>query len=152
MSGGAASAPLLDAEAIRAILPHREPILLVDRILELEPGNSILGARTVSNQDPWLAGHFPGHPVMPGVLVIEALAQTGAVLMLHGAERGDRLPFFAGIDRARFRRPVRPGDELLLALTVTQQRPGSCKMHGVARVGEDLAAEAEIFAVLRSPA
>ena len=144
--------PLLDTEQIRGIIPHRAPFLLVDRILQLEPESRILGARDVRAEDPWFAGHFPDHPVMPGVLIVEALAQTAAVLMMHGTESGTRqYPLFAGIDKARFRRRVVPGDELRLELHVTRQRPGSCKLDGVARVGDDLACQAQIFAVLDAP-
>lgn len=138
----------LDLEGIQRAIPHREPFLLVDCILEIIPGARAVGLKDVSADEPYFRGHFPGHPVMPGVLVVEALAQTGAILMLHG-QGDDRVPLFAGIDRARFRRPVVPGDRLLLEVTVLQQRPGTCRMKGVARVGPELAAQAEILAVLR---
>lgn len=138
----------LDVLAIQRAIPHREPFLFVDRILELVPGERIVGLKSVTAEEPFFRGHFPGHPIMPGVLIVEALAQTGAVLMLHGQE-DDGIPLFAGIDRARFRRPVVPGDCLTLEVTVLQKRPGTCRMRGIARVDEDLAAQAEILAVIR---
>ncbi|HIG17381.1 MAG TPA: 3-hydroxyacyl-ACP dehydratase FabZ [Candidatus Handelsmanbacteria bacterium] len=141
---------VLNAAGICRTIPHRAPFLLVDRILELVPEERILGALDIRAEAPWLAGHFPAYAVMPGVLIIEALAQTAAVLMMHEKSLPDRFPFFAGIDRARFRTPVVPGDTLHLDLTVAQQRPDSCKLHGMARVGDKTAAEAEIFAVLRA--
>jgi 3-hydroxyacyl-[acyl-carrier-protein] dehydratase len=140
---------VLDSAAIRRTIPHRAPFLLVDQILELEPSKRILGTRDVRMDDPWLSGHFPGFPVMPGVLIVEALAQTAAVLMMYDQDMPGKFPFFAGIDKARFRRPVVPGDRLHLELTVLKQRPGSSKLQGVARVGDDVAAQAEMLAVLR---
>lgn len=141
---------LMDLAAIQRTIPHRPPFLLVDRILELEADERILGARDVSADDPWLAGHFPDFPVMPGVLVVEALAQTAAVLMMHGRDLAGQYPFFAGIDNTRFRRPVMAGDELHMKVTVLQRRPDACRLEGVALVGGDIAARAEILAVLRS--
>lgn len=142
---------VLDADAVQRIIPHRPPFLLVDCIVELEAGRRIVGTRSVRADDPWFAGHFPTYPVMPGVLLVEALAQTAAVLMLHDVEKETAYPLFAGIDAARFRRPVRPGDELRLELTVRQQRSNSCKLDGTATVQGDTAAQAQIFAVLHEP-
>lgn len=140
----------LDLEAIKALLPHRYPFLLVDRIAELVPGERIVGLKNVTANEPFFQGHFPGHPVMPGVLIIEALAQAGAVMMLRSMEdSAGKIPFFAGIDKARFRRQVVPGDQLRLELTVLQQRRGSCRLDARAYVGEEVAAEAEIFAIVR---
>ncbi len=140
----------LDLEGIKALLPHRYPFLLVDRIAELVPGERIVGLKNVSANEPFFQGHFPGYPVMPGVLVIEALAQAGAVMMLRSLENPEgKIPFFAGIDKARFRRQVVPGDQLRLELKVIQQRRGSCRLDARAYVGDEVAAEAEIFAIVR---
>ena len=138
----------LDLARIRELIPHRYPFLLVDRILECEPGSRLVGIKNVTAGEPFFQGHFPDFPVMPGVLVIEALAQAGTVMMLQDSpDRG--IPFLAGLDKVRFRRPVVPGDQLRLELEVLQKRPGSCRVAGKAFVGEDLAAQAEIFAVLK---
>lgn len=142
--------PVLDLAAIQRTIPHRPPFLLVDRILELEPEARILGARDVTIDDPWLSGHFPDYPVMPGVLIVEALAQTAAVLMMHGRDLTGHYPLFGGIDKARFRRPVVAGDELQLDVSVLQRRPQACRLEAVARVGDEVAAHAEILAILRS--
>jgi 3-hydroxyacyl-[acyl-carrier-protein] dehydratase len=140
----------LDLKAIMEVLPHRYPLLLVDRIVELIPGERVVGLKNVTANESFFQGHFPGYPVMPGVLIIEALAQTGAVMMLRSLENATgKIPFFAGIDKARFRRQVVPGDQLRLELTVLQQRAGTCKLEAKAYVGEELAAEAEILAVVR---
>ncbi len=138
----------LDIVAIKKIIPHRYPLLLVDRIIELVPGERIVGIKSVTSNEPFFEGHFPDYPVMPGVLIIEALAQTGAVLMLQEGKEG-QIPFFAGIDKARFRRQVVPGDQLRLELTVLRARAGTCKMDAKAYVDGELAAEAEILAVAR---
>ena len=105
---------VLDRQEIEAILPHREPFLLIDEVLELEPGARVVARKTVREDEWYLAGHFPGRPVMPGVLIVEAMAQTGAVAVLSQEENRGRLALFAGIDDMRFKRIVEPGDELLL--------------------------------------
>lgn len=134
---------------ILELLPHRYPLLLIDRVLELVPGERIVALKNVTANESFFQGHFPGYPVMPGVLIVEALAQAGCVMMLRGVENPEaKVPFFAGIDRCKFRRPVVPGDQLRLELKVLRQRGGSCKLHGRALVGEEVAAEAEIMAVL----
>ncbi len=139
---------VLDAAAIQRTIPHRAPFLLVHRIIELVPQERAVGVHDVTVRDPWLAGHFPARPLMPGVLIVEALAQTAAILMMYDQDVAGRLPFFAGIDRARFRRPVVVGDELRLEVTILHRRSDSCKLQGIARVGPDVAAQAEILAVL----
>jgi beta-hydroxyacyl-ACP dehydratase FabZ len=139
----------LDIRAIMNSIPHRYPFLLVDRVLEIEPGKRIVAVKNVTMNEPFFQGHFPGIPVFPGVLVIEALAQAGAVLLLHDMpERDSKLVYFTGIDAARFRRIVRPGDQLQLSMQVTQLRPRACRMKGVAEVDGQVAAEAEIFSTM----
>lgn len=140
---------MLDVKAILASLPHRYPFLLVDRVVEMEPGRKIVALKNVTLNEPFFQGHFPGVPVMPAVLIVEALAQAGAVLMLHDlAERDRRLVLFTGIDGARFRRAVKPGDQLRLTMEVRHLRARACRMRGRAEVDGQLAAEAEIFSVL----
>jgi 3-hydroxyacyl-[acyl-carrier-protein] dehydratase len=140
---------LLDIRGILDSLPHRYPFLLVDRVLEMVPGRRIVAIKNVTFNEPFFQGHFPGAPVMPGVLIIEALAQTGAVLMLHDfADRHGKLVYFAGIDGARFRRVVGPGDRLQLTMEVVKLRSRTCKMKGVAEVDGEVAAEAEILSAM----
>ena len=141
--------PAMELTDILELLPHRYPILLVDRILEIESGARVVALKNVTANEPFFQGHFPGYPVMPGVLIIEAMAQAGCVMMLSGVEDPqNKVPFFAGIDRCKFRRPVVPGDQLRLELELFRQRGASSKLQGQALVGEELAAEAEIMAVL----
>jgi len=137
---------VLDSEAIQKILPHRYPFLLVDRIEEMEPGKKAVGIKNVTANEPFFPGHFPGRPVMPGVLIVEALAQTAGILV--GEEGADKIPMFMGIDKARFRRPVVPGDQLRLEVEVLQMRRNVCRVSGKAYVGEEIAAEATIMATL----
>jgi len=130
-------------------IPHRYPFLLVDRVLEIEPGRRIVALKNVSINEAFFPGHFPGAPVMPGVLIVEALAQAGAVLLLHDMpDRASKLVYFTGIDGARFRRTVVPGDQLQLELEVIKRRTKSCKMRGRATVEGKLAAEAQILSAL----
>jgi 3-hydroxyacyl-[acyl-carrier-protein] dehydratase len=136
---------VLTAEQIQALIPHRPPFLLIDSIVELDPGKRIVGLKAVSpDRDTYLQGHFPGFPVMPGVLIVEALAQTGAVLVMHDPVNTGKLPFFARIDNCRFRRQVRPGDTLRLEVDVTSFRDPVGKAHGRALVGDTLVCEADL--------
>jgi 3-hydroxyacyl-[acyl-carrier-protein] dehydratase len=139
----------LDVRAIMEILPHRYPFLLVDRVVELEEGRRIVALKNVTFNEPFFQGHFPGNPIMPGVLVVEAMAQAGAVLLLHSRpESRGRIVYFAGIDKAKFRRPVVPGDQVRLQVEVLKLRSRTCLMRGEAFVGDKLVAEAEIFSSL----
>lgn len=132
----------LDINEIQKILPHRSPFLLVDRILELEPRKRIVGIKNVTINEPFFIGHFPGFPVMPGVLVIEALGQTGGILVLReGPEPSEKMVLLAAIEEAKFRRPVRPGDQLRLEVDVLSWRTTFCQMKGNAFVDGQLAAE-----------
>ena len=135
-------APPFGREAIEEILPHREPFLLIDEVLELTPGVGAVARKTVREDEWYLAGHFPGRPVMPGVLIVEALAQTGAVAVLSEEENRGRLALFAGIDDCRFKRIVEPGDLLTLECEFTRVRGPLAKGRGRALVGEEVAAEA----------
>ena len=137
---------ILDTVGIQKILPHRYPFLLVDAILEMERFKRIVGVKNVTITEPYFQGHFPGHPVMPGVLIIEAMAQTGGLLLLQEVkEREGKLLYFVAVDNARFRRPVVPGEQLILEVKVLNFRGDFCKLQGEARVNGELAAEATLM-------
>ena len=139
----------LDVREIMELLPHRYPFLLVDRVLELEEGRRVVALKNVTFNEPFFQGHFPGKPIMPGVLVVEAMAQAGAVLLLQSRpESRGKIVYFAGIDKAKFRRPVVPGDQVRLQVEVLKLRSRTCLMRGEAHVGGNLVAEAEIFSSL----
>jgi len=138
---------MLDVKQIMDLIPHRYPFLLVDRILELEENKRIVGLKNVTVNEPFFQGHFPGFPVMPGVLIIEALAQTGAVLMFKSKpEWKGRVFYFGGISDARFRKPVLPGDSVRLEIDLTGQRSSLVKMHGKAVVNGEVVTEADMSA------
>jgi 3-hydroxyacyl-[acyl-carrier-protein] dehydratase len=139
----------LDIRAIQEILPHRYPFLLVDKIIELIPREKIVGIKQVTINEYFFQGHFPNAPVMPGVLQIEALAQVGAILALREFEdRDSKIPYFSGIENARFRRPVVPGDTLVLEVVPIRMGNKVQKMRGEAKVDGKITAEAEIMCVL----
>jgi 3-hydroxyacyl-[acyl-carrier-protein] dehydratase len=140
----------LDRAAIESILPHREPFLLIDEVLELEPGSRVVARKRVRDDEWYLRGHFPGRPVMPGVLIVEAMAQTGAVAVLAEPENRGRIALFAGIDDTRFKRIVEPGDELQLECTLEHVRGPIGKGKARATVDGELAARGTLtFAVER---
>jgi 3-hydroxyacyl-[acyl-carrier-protein] dehydratase len=138
----------LSSQEIQAILPHRYPFLLVDRIVEIEEGRRAVGIKAVSIGEPFFTGHFPTYPVMPGVLIAEALAQVGAVAVLRSRPADGRVPFLAGLDSFRFRRQVTPGDLLRLEVTLTTLGSRSGRGHGVATVEDQVVAEGDITFVL----
>jgi len=140
---------MLDVEQIRNILPHRYPFLLVDRILELVPGKMARGYKNVTINEEFFEGHFPGHAVMPGVLVCEAMAQVGGVLLLSMTGNEGKLAYFGGMDKVRFRKPVVPGDVLVTDVEMIATKGNIGKIRATARVGDDVAAEGEfIFALV----
>jgi len=132
-----------DIEWILSVLPHRYPLLLVDRVLELEPGRRIVAIKNVTINEPFFAGHFPGRPVVPGVLLVEGMAQAGGLLLFSDvADRSSKLLFFASIEEAKFRRPVVPGDQIRYEVEVLRLRSTYCKLAGKALVDGQIAAEA----------
>ncbi len=141
----------MDALEIMEILPHRYPLLLVDRILEFEEGKRIVGLKNVSVNEPFFQGHFPGFPLFPGVYVLEAMAQVGGILMIKSLklEIGKYAVVFAGVDNARFKKPVFPGDQLIMELEVISLKKTLSKMKGVAKVDGKTVAEAVLYAAAR---
>ena len=138
----------IDIIEIMKLLPHRYPFIMVDRILTIDPGKDITGLKNVTINEPFFQGHFPGRPVMPGVLILEGMAQVGGVLAFYANPEaiGQKLLFFAGIDKARFRKPVVPGDQLILKLELVWQKRTIMKMDAKAFVDDNLVAEAELMA------
>lgn len=139
---------MLDSQQIQEIIPHRPPFLLVDRILEVEPGKKAVGIKNVTVNEPFFVGHFPGYPVMPGVLIVEALAQVGSVAMMIVEENRGKLGFFAGIDGFRFRGQVKPGDTLHLEVEMTRFKGKIGKGHAVAKVDGNVVAEGDLMFAL----
>ena len=140
----------MDIKDIIATLPHRYPFLLIDRVLEMKENEQVKAVKNVTINEPFFNGHFPGQPIMPGVLIIEAMAQAAAYLAIKSAKDipGKKIPLFAAIDGAKFKRPVVPGDTLTLELKVTKSRQRIWWLSGTAHVGDELACKAEITAVL----
>ncbi len=144
---------MMDIHQILKQLPHRYPFLLVDRVLEVEKGKSIKALKNVSMNEPQFTGHFPHRPVFPGVLMLEAMAQTAALLAFDtlGVTPDDKtVYYFAGIDGARFKRPVEPGDQLVMDVTLERMKAGIFKFKGTARVGDEVACEAELMCTMRT--
>jgi UDP-3-O-[3-hydroxymyristoyl] N-acetylglucosamine deacetylase/3-hydroxyacyl-[acyl-carrier-protein] dehydratase len=138
---------VFDINAIKRILPHRYPFLLVDKIIDFTLEERVVGVKNVTNNEPFFEGHFPGQPVMPGVLILEGMAQTGGILLLNGVENpGDKLVYFMAINNAKFRKPVTPGDQLVFELVMISRKSRICQMKGKAFVDGQLVAEAEMLA------
>lgn len=139
---------MLDIKKIKEILPHRYPFLLVDRVIESEPGKRVVAIKNVSANEPFFNGHFPEYPVMPGVLVVEALAQTCGIAIVEGPENKGEIGLFAGIDKCRFKRQVVPGDQLRLEAEITRLRGAIAKANVRATVEDEVVCEAEIMVAL----
>ena len=144
---------MMDIHQILKKLPHRYPFLMIDRVLEIEKGKRIKALKNVTINEPFFTGHFPHRPVMPGVLMLEAMAQAAALLAFDatGVELDDKtVYYFAGIDAARFKRPVEPGDQLVMEVLLERSRAGIFKFNGVIRVGQDVACEADLMCTMRT--
>ena len=138
---------MMDVREIQSILPHRYPFLMVDRILEMEPGKKAVGIKNITINEPFFTGHFPGNPIMPGVLIVEAMAQVAGIMAFRSGVEGDTV-YFMSIERAKFRKPVVPGDQLRLVITTLQQRGNVWKFSGEAAVDGKVVAEAEFTAMV----
>ncbi|HBL35618.1 MAG TPA: 3-hydroxyacyl-[acyl-carrier-protein] dehydratase FabZ [Firmicutes bacterium] len=138
----------MDINLIKELLPHRYPFLLVDRVISMEPLKRIKALKNVTNNEEYFTGHFPERPVMPGVLIIESMAQAAGLTLLIEDEHRGKIPFFTGIDKARFRRPVIPGDQLYLDVEILRIKGNVCRAHGKATVDGEVAAEAQLMFVL----
>lgn len=138
---------MMENTEIQELLPHKYPFLLIDRVLEFEASKRIVGLKNVTVNEPYFQGHFPGNPIMPGVLIIEAMAQVAALLPLHSGEKGDTI-YFMSIEKAKFRRPVVPGDQLRCEVNVVQRRNNVWKFSGKAFVDDKLVSEADFTAML----
>ncbi|WP_368653326.1 3-hydroxyacyl-ACP dehydratase FabZ [Ornithinibacillus sp. 4-3] len=139
----------MDIQEIKEVIPHRYPFLLVDRVLEMEEGKRVVAIKNVTANEPFFQGHFPEYAVMPGVLIIEALAQVGAIGMLHMEENKGKIGFLAGLDKCRFKRQVVPGDQLHLEVEITRVKGPIGKGKGIATVNGELACEAEIMFAIK---
>ncbi|HQH48230.1 MAG TPA: 3-hydroxyacyl-ACP dehydratase FabZ, partial [Candidatus Syntrophosphaera thermopropionivorans] len=141
---------IFDANAIMRIIPHRYPFLLVDKIIDFKPNESIVGIKNVTINEPFFQGHFPGHPIMPGVLIIEGMAQTGGIILLNQMDDPTKyVAYFASIDNVKFRKPVMPGDTLRYEMRVISLKPNLSRMRGEAFVGHDKVAEGDFMAILQ---
>jgi UDP-3-O-[3-hydroxymyristoyl] N-acetylglucosamine deacetylase/3-hydroxyacyl-[acyl-carrier-protein] dehydratase len=141
----------MDTVRLLNVLPHRYPFMLVDRILHIEGNQKIVGLKNVTFNEPFFQGHFPGHPIMPGVLQVEAMAQVAGVLMLRASENAGKVAYFMSANNVKFRKPVRPGDQLIIEVEMGKSRSNIGKAKGVCKVGHDVVSEAEVmFSIVES--